>query len=74
MSNAYSVEQLDIIEAYIGREKYFLKGGKIRFAQKTLMRAIIFLEWFSIGMKQEPEILRRYSDLQREVCNECETV
>ncbi len=74
MSNAYSIKQLDIIEAYIQRERYFLKNGNIRLAQKTLMRAIIFLEWFSIGMEQEAAILKRYSDLKLKVCNECENI
>lgn len=74
MSNAYSIEQLDIIEAYVQRERAFLKNGNIKLAKKTLMRAIIFLEWFSIGMDQEQKILKRYSCLKKRVCCECKNV
>lgn len=65
MGNAYSINQLDIIEAYIERERSFRKEGKFLLAEKTLIRAILFLEWFEIGIKHVPQIDERYLNMKK---------
>lgn len=74
MGNAYSINQLDIIEAYIERERSFRKEGKFLLAEKTLIRAILFLEWFEIGMKHIPQIDERYLNMKKIVCRECKII
>ena len=74
MGNAYSINQLDIIEAYIERERSFRKEGKFLLAEKTLIRAILFLEWFEIGIKHVPQIDERYLNMKKIVCRECKII
>ena len=74
MGNAYSIKQLDIIEAYIEREKNLVRCHKLKYARKTLTRAILFLEWFSIGMANEQQIIKRYDYLKGQVCDECDSI
>ena len=74
MGNAYSINQLDIIEAYTERERSFRKKGKFLLAEKTLIRAILFLEWFEIGMKHAHQIDVRYLNMKKIVCRECKII
>lgn len=67
--NKYSINQMDIVDAYLERAEYFRKKGKNKFTDVAIIDAIAFLEWYNFGRdRSDKKINERYVKLRNKVC------
>ena len=70
MSHSYGIKQLDAVEAYIERIRFFQNMGKRKWAKDAVIQGIAFLEWYNYGTRHKSEELQQKDDkLKREVCH-----
>lgn len=69
VNNAYDIRQMDAMDAYIDRVKFFLSIGKRKWAKDAIIQGIAFLEWYNYGNRHKTdEIQQRYDKSKKEIC------
>ena len=71
VNNAYDIRQMDAMDAYIDRVKFFLNIGKRKWAKDAIIQGIAFLEWYNYGNRHKTdEIQQSYDKSKKEICRD----